>query len=50
MTTTTEGNVNNGVNVAALLEARAALSEAPESFKGIWRVDGKWVKFQLANS
>ena len=43
MTTTTEGNVNNGVNVAALLEARAALSEAPEAAKFTWRADCKWV-------
>ena len=28
---TTESIVNNGVNVQALLDARAALSEAPEA-------------------
>ena len=50
MTTTTEGNVNNGVNVAALLEARAALSEAPEAAKFTWRADCKWVNGTHSNS
>jgi len=43
MTTTTEASVNNGVNVGALLEAKAALTEAPEAAKFTWRANCKWV-------
>jgi len=50
MTTTTEANVNNGVNVEALLDARAALSEAPEAAKFTWRADCKWVNGTHSNS
>jgi uncharacterized OsmC-like protein len=39
MTTT---SVNNGVNVAALLEARKALTEAPQAAKFTWRASCKW--------
>jgi uncharacterized OsmC-like protein len=35
--------VNNGVNVAALLGAREALSNAPEAAKFNWRATCKWV-------
>ncbi len=37
-----EVSVNNGVNVEALLEARAALTEAPEAAKFKWRASCKW--------
>jgi uncharacterized OsmC-like protein len=37
-----ENNVNNGVNVEALLEARKALSEAPEAARFKWRASCKW--------
>jgi len=35
--------VDNGVNVGALLEAREALSAAPEAAKFNWRATCKWV-------
>ena len=35
-------NVNNGVNVEALLEAREALTEAPEGAQFIWRATCEW--------
>jgi uncharacterized OsmC-like protein len=35
--------VDNGVNVEALLGAREALSEAPEAAKFTWRATCKWV-------
>ncbi len=35
--------VDNGVNVEALLGARAALSEAPEGAKFTWRAKCEWV-------
>jgi uncharacterized OsmC-like protein len=34
--------VNNGVNVAALLAAREALTQAPEAAKFTWRASCKW--------
>ena len=34
--------VNNGVNVQALLDARAALKDAPEATKFTWRASCKW--------
>ena len=37
-----ESSVNNGVNVEALLEARKALTEAPEAAKFKWRASCKW--------
>jgi uncharacterized OsmC-like protein len=37
-----EVSVNNGVNVEALLAARAALTEAPEAAKFKWRASCKW--------
>jgi len=36
--------VNNGVNVEALLGARAALTEAPEAARFQWRATCDWVK------
>ena len=39
---TTESIVNNGVNVQALLDARDALSEAPEAAQFTWRVSNEW--------
>jgi len=35
--------VNNGVNVEALLQAREALSEAPEAAQFKWRASCSWV-------
>lgn len=35
--------IDNGVNVAALLEAREALTEAPEGAKFIWRASCTWL-------
>jgi uncharacterized OsmC-like protein len=43
MSDATAANVDNGVNVAALLEAREALTEAPEAAKFNWRATCKWV-------
>ena len=40
----TETTVDNGVNVAALLGARAALQETPEAAKFTWRATNTWVK------
>ena len=37
-----ESTVNNGVNVDALLAARAALTDAPEAAKFKWRASCKW--------
>lgn len=37
-----EISVDNGVNVEALLEARKALTEAPEAAKFKWRASCKW--------
>lgn len=39
----TDTQVDNGVNVEALLEARAALTEAPEAAKFKWRATCKWM-------
>jgi uncharacterized OsmC-like protein len=41
--TMTAVNVDNGVNVAALLGARQALTEAPEAARFKWRASCKWV-------
>ncbi len=40
---TTEKTVDNGVNVQALLDAREALTAAPEGAKFTWRATCKWV-------
>jgi uncharacterized OsmC-like protein len=40
---TQEIAVDNGVNVAALLGAREALSQAPEAAKFTWRATADWV-------
>ena len=42
--TTTTIQVNNGVNVQALLDARAALSQAPEAAQFKWRASCDWVR------
>ena len=39
---TSESTVDNGVNVAALLDAREALSAAPEAAKFTWRASCEW--------
>jgi uncharacterized OsmC-like protein len=38
-----ERQVNNGVNVQALLDARKALSDAPEAAKFQWRASCRWI-------
>ncbi|HLS85763.1 MAG TPA: OsmC family protein [Burkholderiales bacterium] len=43
MTTVAEKEVNNGVDVAALLGAREALTQAPEGAKFAWRASCKWM-------
>ena len=40
---TTEKTVDNGVNVQALLDAREALTAAPEAAQFTWRATCKWV-------
>ena len=42
--TTIEKNIDNGVNVAALLGAREALKEAPAAASFSWRATCEWVK------
>ena len=39
--TTTEKQIDNGVNVEALLGAREALTQAPEAAKFTWRATCK---------
>lgn len=41
---TLENTADNGVNVGALLDARDALSEAPEAAQFQWRATCKWIK------
>ncbi|MGK2948635.1 MAG: OsmC family protein [Acidimicrobiales bacterium] len=41
--TLTDQPVDNGVNVQALLDARGALSEAPEAAAFQWRARARWV-------
>jgi len=43
MSTDTDKQVQNGVNVEALLGAREALSKAPEAAKFNWRASCKWL-------
>ena len=40
--TNIEQNVNNGVNVAALLEAREALTQMPEAGQFVWQAESVW--------
>jgi len=47
---TTDKPVDNGVNVEALLEARTALTEAPEAAKFEWRATCKWVNGTYSRS
>lgn len=48
--TTQEITVDNGVNVAALLGAREALTEAPEAARFNWRATCNWMGGTHANS
>lgn len=41
--TTIEIGTNNGVNIDALLDARQALTEAPEAAQFQWRASSQWV-------
>jgi uncharacterized OsmC-like protein len=43
MTLTDQPSVDNGVNVQALLDARAALTDAPEAAAFQWRAHAEWV-------
>jgi uncharacterized OsmC-like protein len=43
MTAVAEKQVNNGVNVEALLGAREALGKAPEAAKFNWKATSKWI-------
>ena len=40
----TEPVADNGVNVEALLEARSALTDAPEAADFVWRATTEWVR------
>lgn len=42
MTTTDYPTVDNGVNVAAVLEARAAMTQMPEAAAFVWRASSAW--------
>ena len=44
MSTPEMSPINNGVNVDALLDARKALSEAPEAAQFQWRAKCEWVE------
>jgi uncharacterized OsmC-like protein len=44
MSAVAEKRVDNGVNVAALLGAREALSKAPQAARFTWRASCKWLK------
>lgn len=44
MTTVAEKQVDNGVNVAALIGAREALSQAPQAAQFKWRASCEWVR------
>jgi uncharacterized OsmC-like protein len=44
MTSTESPAVDNGVNVEALLGAKAALTEAPEAAQFTWRASNEWIK------
>ena len=41
---TTESAADNGVNVAALLDARNALTDAPEAADFTWRATNQWLR------
>jgi uncharacterized OsmC-like protein len=43
MTITTKAPVDNGINLQALLDAKAALSEAPQAAEFEWRASCTWV-------
>lgn len=43
MTTQTEARQKNGVNVQALLEARAALEATPDAAQFTWRTSCEWI-------
>ena len=44
MTTTEAPTADNGVNVQALLDARDALSDAPEGAEFTWKASNEWVR------
>ncbi len=50
MSTPEMSPIDNGVNVQALLDARKALSEAPEAAQFQWRAKCEWVQGTLSRS
>ena len=42
--TTTDSTADNGVNVGALLDARTALTDAPEAAEFTWKATTEWVR------
>ena len=44
MTTTDTPTADNGVNVAHLLGARQALTDAPEAARFVWRANCEWIR------
>ena len=48
--TTTDSPVDNGVNVDALLQARSALSDAPDGAQFKWRATTAWLNGTHSNS
>ena len=44
MSTTEAPTADNGVNTQALLDARAALVDAPDAAKFTWKVSNEWVR------
>jgi uncharacterized OsmC-like protein len=48
--TTTDTPIDNGVNVQALLDARDALSGAPQAAQFTWRASTEWVNGTHSNS
>jgi uncharacterized OsmC-like protein len=48
--TTTDTPVDNGVNVQALLDARAALTQAPEAAQFKWKATTEWIRGTHSNS
>lgn len=47
---TTTAPIDNGVNTQALLDARAALTDAPEGAQFTWRATNEWLRGTHSNS
>jgi uncharacterized OsmC-like protein len=50
MTTTDAAQADNGVNVQALLEARTALTDAPQAAEFVWRATNEWRRGTLSST